>query len=65
MGYLMALRELYTDETIRNITGVDVRELSDQISYTMDKAIQQLVTICPEGAPKNRLLAALARGEIF
>jgi hypothetical protein len=65
MGYLMALRELYTDETIRNMTGVDVRHLSDQISYTMDRAIQQLVTICPEGAPKNELLAALARGEIF
>ena len=60
LGYLMALRELYDDSTILKLSNVDIRKLEEEITKTMDIAIQKLILICPEGQPKNKFLARLA-----
>ena len=61
MGYLMALREIYTDEQIEKYSGVNVRKLEFEITNIMDNAIKKLVIICPEGQPKNQYLAFISK----
>lgn len=61
LGYLMALREIFTDEEILKETGVDIRKLELEITNVMDNAIKKLASICPEGQPKNQFLAYLSK----
>ena len=61
MGYLMALREIYTDSEIEVYSGVDVRKFESEISVIMDNAIKKLVLVCPDGQPKNRYLATISK----
>lgn len=61
LGYLMALREIYTDEQIKRESGVDIRKLEANITVVMDDAINKLARICPEGQPKNQYLAYLSK----
>lgn len=61
MGYLMALREIYTDNEIKKASNVDIRKLETQINTIMDNAIQLLSNVCPEGQPKNAYIAFLAK----
>ena len=65
MGYLMALREIYTDIEINNIAEIDIRELDFNINKIMDNAVKQLALVCPEGQPKNRFLAYLGKEGIL
>ena len=61
LGYLMALREIYSDDTIKQLVRVDVRKLETEVTRIMDDAVKQLNTVCPEGKPKNKYLAFLAK----
>jgi hypothetical protein len=61
LGYLMALREIYSDDTIKKLVRVDVRKLETEVTRIMDDAVKQLSVVCPEGKPKNRYLAFLAK----
>ena len=61
MGYLMALRDSYSDTIINEEAKIDIRQLDTQINKIMDSALQKLATVCPEGNPKNRFLAAIAK----
>ena len=61
LGYLMALRELYSDEEIKKLNGVDVRILENEITKIMDISIMKLAEICPEGQPKNEFLRYLSQ----
>lgn len=61
LGYLMALREIYTDEQIKKESNVDIRKLEANITKVMDDAINKLAKICPEGQPKNQYLAYLSK----
>lgn len=61
LGYLMALREIYTDEQIKKESGVDIRQLEANITVVMDDAINKLARICPAGQPKNQYLAYLSK----
>jgi hypothetical protein len=61
LGYLMALREIYPDETIIKLSNVDIRQLDMQVTQIMDDAVQKLVKVCPEGQPKNKFLAYLSK----
>ncbi len=61
LGYLMALRELYSDEEIKNLSDVDVRALEIEITKIMDASIIKLASICPEGQPKNEFLRYLSQ----
>lgn len=66
VGYLMALRELYTDQQINNAANTDIRELDKQVNKKMDDAVQLLIDICPQGQPKDVYLAFLAKeGRVF
>jgi hypothetical protein len=61
LGYLMALREIYSDDTIKKLVKVDVRKLETEVTRIMDDAVKLLNVVCPEGKPKNRYLAFLAK----
>lgn len=61
LGYLMALKEIYTENEILKETGVDIRKLESEITTVMDNAINKLAKICPEGQPKNQYLAYLSK----
>lgn len=61
LGYLMALREIYSDDIIKKLVGVDVRKLETEVTRIMDDAVKQLSMVCPEGKPKNQYLAFLAK----
>ena len=61
VGYLMALREIYDDDTINKLGNINVRRLEEEVTKIMDGAISQLIQICPEGQPKNKYLAFLAK----
>ena len=61
VGYLMALREIYDDNTINKLGNINIRQLEKEVTTIMDDAISKLVNICPEGQPKNKYLAFLAK----
>lgn len=61
LGYLMALREIYTDQEILDESGVNIRKLEMEITEVMDNAINKLAIICPGGQPKNEYLARLSK----
>lgn len=61
LGYLMALREIYTDEIIMKLTSVDIRRLESEVTIIMDNAVKKLIQVCPEGQPKNKYLAYMAK----
>lgn len=65
MGYLMALKEIYPEDVIINISGVDIGKLDREINRTMDFAISQLVKVCPDGQPKTQFLASIAKEGII
>jgi len=61
VGYLLALREIYSDQTILKLSGVDVRKLEIKINTVMDNAMLDIAKICPEGQPKSEFLALLSK----
>jgi hypothetical protein len=61
VGYLLALREIYSDETILKLTGVDPRRLETEVNKVMDNAMLQVAKVCPEGQPKSEFLALLSK----
>lgn len=61
MGYLMALREIYSDTVIKEVSGVDIGRLDREINNTMDLALTQLSIVCPTGQPKTQFLAEIAK----
>jgi len=66
MGYLMALREIYPDTVIKEVSGVDIGRLDREINNTMDLALTQLSIVCPTGQPKTQFLAEIAKeGGVF
>lgn len=64
LGYLMSLREIYSDEYIQKTVNLDVRKLETEVTKIMDDAVKKLVKICPEGQPTNKYLAFLAKYKI-
>jgi hypothetical protein len=61
LGYLMALREIYSDDEISRLSRVDIRKLETQVTQIMDNSLKKLIDICPEGQPKNKFLAFLSK----
>lgn len=61
LGYLMSIKEIYTNEQVKFYTNVDIIKLEDEIVRIMDNAIKELALICPEGQPKNEYLAYLSK----
>ena len=61
VGYLLALRELYSDQTILKLTGVDARKLENAVHTVMDNAMLDVARVCPQGQPKSEFLALLSK----
>lgn len=59
-GYLMALDSLYSEIKIQNVTGVNIHKLKHLAGKAKYRAMNMLVKICPDGAPKQEFLAKLA-----
>jgi hypothetical protein len=61
MGYLMAIKELYTELEINTYGNVNVRKFESEISNIMDDSINLLAKICPSGQPKNTYLSSISK----
>lgn len=61
MGYLMALKEIYTESEINEYGNIDIRKFDSEISIIMDDAVNQLSKICPSGQPKNVYLSRISK----
>ena len=61
MGYLMALKEIYTESEINLYGNIDIRKLDSEISSIMDDSINRLSDICPSGQPKNMYLSRISK----
>lgn len=45
---MLALQDLYTDEEISRITGIDSRTFANKIVSVQDKATKKMVKLCPK-----------------
>jgi di/tricarboxylate transporter len=61
MGYLMALKEIYTESEINLYGNINIRKLDSEISLIMDESINLLSIICPSGQPKNIYLSRISK----
>lgn len=61
MGYLMALKEIYTESEINEYGNINIRKFDSEISIIMDDAVNQLSKICPSGQPKNVYLSRISK----
>ncbi|MEM4360123.1 MAG: hypothetical protein QXT45_06305 [Candidatus Bilamarchaeaceae archaeon] len=52
VGNLDMIRQMYSDEEIRQYTGKDAQQLMSIATRLQDEAQQRLVAICPEAEPK-------------
>ena len=60
-GYIMALTDIYPDEMIQKVSGVDTFTLKKEVSRGQDNSVRKLVSVCPQGRPKQEFLARLAK----
>jgi len=61
VGYLLALRELYSEQTILRLSGVDIRKLETEVNKVMDNAMLEVAKVCPDGQPKSEFLGLLSK----
>lgn len=59
-GYLGALRDIATDQQIKNATGIDIREFSKHIIDIQEKTTKYASFKCPQFAPEMSYLAKIA-----
>lgn len=64
VGYLLALREIYSDAFISRVSGINVEHLNNKVTKIMDTAIQNLVKVCPQGRIKDDFLFQLANSSV-
>ena len=62
-GYLWALRDIATDNEIKEATGIDVLKFRDEITKVQDTATKKMASLCPQYAPQSTYLSKLA-GEL-
>ncbi len=58
-GYLWALKDIATDEEIREITKIDVLKFRDEITRNQDIMTKKMAKLCPQWAPPPTFLAEL------
>ncbi|ARF09932.1 hypothetical protein Indivirus_5_55 [Indivirus ILV1] len=59
-GYLWAVRDIATDDEIKNTTGVDILKFRDEITKIQDNATKKMAKLCPNYAPKSTYLSEIA-----
>ena len=60
-GYVMALRDNFSEAEIYRASGINIRVLSDKVSKIQNSALVALSKLCPEGRPKDQFLAFIAK----
>lgn len=65
LGYLNSIKTVYTEQEIMDITNISIKEFEKSITEIMDKAIQKISEICPEGKSKNEFLNYIASSGEF
>ena len=53
LGYLMALRDIATDDEILQATGLDIRKVSKEIAKQQDNSLVIFVKTCPDLVPDD------------
>jgi len=59
MGYLMAIRDIYSEDQIETSLGKSVIEFSKEISNIQDEAHKYAINTCPEYGPERTFLSVL------
>ena len=59
MGYLMAIRDIYTENQIETVLGKSVVEFSKEISSIQDEANKYSIQTCPDFGPERSFLTIL------
>lgn len=59
MGYLMAIRDIYTENQIEKILNKPLIEFSKEISEIQDEAHRKAIIKCPEYGPERSFLTEL------
>jgi hypothetical protein len=62
-GYLWALQDCFTDEQIRNATGVNIIKFQKRITNVQDIATRGLVRVCPKYASDLDIYLSKISGE--
>lgn len=60
MGYLQALKDIYTEKEIENTSNIKLLKFTKDIVDIQDTAARNLISVCPEISGKNKFLAELA-----
>ena len=59
-GYLGALKDIATDQQIKDATGINIRKFSKHIIDIQEKTTKYASSKCPQFAPKISYLAKIA-----
>ena len=59
MGYLMAIRDIYSEDQIEASLGKSVVEFASEISQVQDDAQKSAILICPQYGPERSFLTKL------
>ena len=58
-GYLWALKDSAKDEQIEEVTGINIKKFTYEITQAQDRATKKMAKLCPKYAPKETYLTRL------
>lgn len=58
-GYLWALKDIAKDEQIEEVTGINIKKFTYEITRAQDRATKKMAKLCPKYAPKETYLTRL------
>jgi len=58
-GYLWALKDIATAKQIKNATGIDLDQFTNEIVKIQDNATQEMIKVCPKYAPPRTYLSQI------
>jgi hypothetical protein len=63
MGFLLALKNSYTQNEIEKATGIELKKFEHMIRYIQDKTTKHMIKICPKFAPTQPKYLAKFSGQ--
>lgn len=60
-GYLWALRDIATDDEIKDAANIDILKFRDKITNVQDESNKRIISMCPQLIPKDRYLSVIAK----
>ena len=58
-GYLWALKDIAKDEQIEEVTGINIKKFTYEITQAQHRATKKMAKLCPKYAPKETYLTRL------